>query len=92
MLRQTSFSFHSYEQGGVHTASVSPKAEWPECVDEKLTCSKCKSLIKEEGYPSITKVEILGPLDPATLDYRLDRVRVICNKTSNKVIAVPIVG
>ncbi len=95
MLRRDSFSSYSfsYAYGSVQVSSVSPnKTEWPECVDEKLTCSECKSLIEQEGYPTISKVEILGPRDPATLDYRNDRVRVICNKTSNQLLAVPIVG
>jgi hypothetical protein len=94
MLRRDSFSYSaSYAYLPVQVSSVSPnKTEWPECVDEKLTCSECKSLIEQEGYPTISEVEILGPRDPATLDYRTDRVRVICNKASNLVLAVPIVG
>lgn len=93
LLRENSSFSSSYAYGSIRVSSVSAnKTEWPECVVEKLTCSECKFLIEQEGYPTISKVEILGLNEPATLDYRLDRVRVICNKSTNEVIAIPIVG
>jgi len=95
-LRRGSFSLSYTNNGGAQTTSTSSentKTQWPECVDNKLTCDECKTLIEKEGPSNvITNVEILGPTDPASLDYRQDRVRITCDKASNQVIAVPISG
>ncbi len=91
MLLQSMSSSSAF--GDVKMASsVSPKAQWPECIDDKLKCDECKSLVAKESYPNITNVEILGEHDPATYDLRNDRVRIFCNKETNKVVVVPYIG
>lgn len=94
-LRRGSSS-SSYTYGGAVSISASTdarKTQWPECVNNKMTCDECRILIEKEGPSNgITNVEILGLTDPATLDLRDDRVRITCNKATNAVTMVPYIG
>jgi len=94
-LRRGSSS-SSYTYGGAVSISASTdarKTQWPECVNNKMTCDECKSLIEKEGpLNGIANVEILGLTDPATLDLRDDRVRITCDKATNEVTMVPYIG
>merc|ERR1712012_516879 len=60
---------------------------WPDLVGK--TPEEAEAQIKKDR-PDV-KIQILGHMDPATMDYRLDRVRIIIGE-DGKVMMPPMTG
>lgn len=64
------------------------KTSWPECVGK--TGEVAKSLVQAD-QPNFL-IEFLGPMDPCTMDYRTDRVRIFIDNNTGKVTEAPMIG
>mmetsp|Transcript_18890 Transcript_18890/g.26822 ORF Transcript_18890/g.26822 Transcript_18890/m.26822 type:complete len:103 (+) Transcript_18890:187-495(+) len=62
--------------------------EWPECVS--MGCDACKSLI-QGGDPSLELVYV-APNSVVTMDYVENRVRIVCDFTTDTVPQPPNIG
>jgi hypothetical protein len=62
--------------GGVDTRHK--EGPWPACLG--MTGEKCMELIASYNSGNIIRIEIWKENDPATLDFRTDRVRIIVDE------------
>ena len=51
------------------------KMTWPECVGK--TVEEARAMVMKE-FPDV-HIQVLGPNQPATMDYCIDRVRIVTN-------------
>ncbi len=72
--------------GPVEPSTV--RGSWPELVGQTGEEAKAALLLENSGL----NVVLVGPMQPVTMDYRLDRVRVVVDPISNLVMATPHVG
>lgn len=68
--------------------NTSSKTKWPELVGK--TAKEAKTIIEQETQGKVT-VHIVPPNSMVTMDYRLDRVRIMEDE-KHKVTSPPIVG
>ena len=68
--------------------SLRALTEWPECVS--MGCDACKSLIQGED-PSL-KFVYVAPNSVIIMDYVENRVRIVCDFTTDTVYQPPIIG